>query len=282
MSLTLRLSSSTISTSLPAFIVGIINSTPDSFWEDSRLMNVDSALEKALKMEEEGADILDIGGESSRPGAKYVSEQEELDRVLPLIEAIRSHSSIPISVDTRKSSVMAAAIHSGANICNDISAMEDDPLLANLLAEFGCPVVLMHKKGTPRTMQKDPLYTDVVTEVVQYLHLRSQIAEKSGIDADRIILDPGIGFGKTLNNNCSLIANLHQLELLGYPVMMAVSRKSCIGEITKKNVDLRLAGTLSVNLLAVQNGATFLRVHDVSETHDMLKVLQEISYYGIH
>lgn len=280
--LRLRLKDHTISASLPAFVMGIINVTPDSFWKESRLMNVDFALEKALKMVEDGADILDIGGESSRPGSTYTSDQEEQDRILPIIEAIRSHSSIPISVDTRKSSVLKAALTCGANICNDISALEDDPLLAPLVAKSGCPVVLMHKKGTPETMQHNPTYTDVVTEVVNYLQLRALFAESSGIATDRIILDPGIGFGKTCSDNCSLIASLNQLELLGYPVMMAVSRKSCIGEITQKTVDTRLAGTLAANLIAVQNGATFLRVHDVSETCDMLKVLQEISRYGIH
>jgi dihydropteroate synthase len=282
MSLSLRLASRDISTGFSAFILGIVNATPDSFFESSRAPTLAAGVDHALALEAEGADIIDIGGESTRPGAAYVGDEEEIARVVPLVREIRKHSSVPISVDTRKSTVMRAALDAGADILNDVSALEDDPDLAMLAREAGIPVILMHKKGTPETMQSNPEYRDAVREVSDYLLSRAAFAERIGIARDRIILDPGIGFGKRHQDNCALIAGLAEIAAHGYPVLMALSRKSCIGAMTGRDAADRLAGTLAANLIAVQNGATFLRVHDVKETRDMLAVQQEITLRGIH
>ncbi len=271
-----------IRTELPAFIMGIVNATPDSFWEKSRSGSTTQGIENALSLEEDGADIIDIGGESSRPGSLYIDASEEIDRVVPIIEGIRKHSTIPISVDTRKSAVMKAALEAGADICNDISALEDDPALVLLAVERDIPVILMHKQGIPLTMQENPHYTDVVRNVADYLFARALFAGKSGIKKEKIILDPGIGFGKQYADNCALIAGLAEIAGHGYPVLVALSRKSFIGVMTGRETADRLSGTLAANLVSVQNGASILRVHDVRETHDILSVLQEIQARGIH
>jgi dihydropteroate synthase len=265
-----------IETPLPAFIMGILNATPDSFWEGSRAEGVSAGLGRALALIRQGADIIDIGGESTRPGASYVDAEEEISRVVPLVRAIRNESPIPISVDTRKAAVMEAALEAGADICNDISALEDDPDMARLVARAGVPVILMHKRGIPVSMQENPVYNDPVREVRDYLRERAKYAEDQGIARDRIVLDPGIGFGKRYADNRALIAGLGDIVGLGYPVLMALSRKSCIGEMTGRAPSERLAGSLAANLVSVRRGATFLRVHDVAETRDMLSVLQEI------
>lgn len=269
--LELRLSEKIISTDRPAFVMGIVNCTPDSFYEKSR-----GGIEQALKLINQGADILDIGGESTRPGSEYISPEEEIRRIIPVIEAIRKESDIPISVDTRKSSVMEAAINAGADILNDVSAMEDDPLMAKLAAKTKIPVILMHKRGIPADMQKNTTYDNVFDAVNQYLQSRVNFAMAEGISGDRIILDPGIGFGKDLNGNLSLIANCGKLCGGKYPVLMALSRKTCIGQLTGKDVDGRLYGTLAANLLSVVRGATIVRVHDVEPCVDTLNVLSGI------
>lgn len=282
MSLSLSLASREISTGLPAFIMGIVNATPDSFFESSRTPTLACGLDRALALESEGADIIDIGGESTRPGASYVDAEEEIARIVPLVREIRKHSSVPISIDTRKAAVLRAALDAGADILNDISAFEDDPALGPLARDAGIPVMLMHKKGNPETMQMNPEYRDAVREVTAYLLSRAAFAENAGIARNKIILDPGIGFGKRYEDNCALIAGLAEIASHGYPVLMALSRKSCIGAMTGRDAGDRLAGTLAANLIAVQNGATFLRVHDVKETRDMLSVQQEITLRGIH
>ena len=282
MSLSLRLASREISTGLPSFIMGIVNATPDSFFESSRAPTLAEGVQRALALEAEGADIIDIGGESTRPGSSYVGVDEEIARVVPLVREIRKFSSVPISIDTRKSAVMRAALDAGADICNDISALEDDTDLAPLVRDARIPVILMHKKGNPETMQANPSYRDAVREVAEYLCARASVAEASGIARGKIILDPGIGFGKRYEDNCALIAGLAEIVARGYPVLMALSRKSCIGAMTGRDTGDRLAGTLAANLIAVMNGATFLRVHDVKETRDMLSVQQEITLRGIH
>jgi dihydropteroate synthase len=256
--------------------MGILNITEDSFWEGSRFTGTQDAVKAALRMETEGADIIDIGGESTRPGSSYVSPDEEMERVLPVIEEIRRHSSIPISVDTRKRSVMEAAWRSGADIVNDISALEDDPEMAPFAAEKGLPVILMHKRGTPDTMQNNVHYTDVVGEVLEYLTERCEFAISAGIPRDRIIIDPGIGFGKNLAANCALIAGTDRFARIGFPVLMALSRKGCIGAITGRPPAERLIGSLSAELVSVLLGASIVRVHDVRETVDMLAVLQAL------
>ncbi len=250
----------------PAFVMGIVNITEDSFWEGSRFAGVQSAVEAALRMEAEGADIIDIGGESTRPGSLYVSAEEEMERVLPVIREIRRHSSVPISVDTRKKIVMEAAWRAGADIVNDISALEDDPEMAPFAAEKGLPVILMHKRGTPDTMQSNIQYTDIVSEVLEYLTERCEFAVSSGISRNRIIIDPGIGFGKDLAANCALIAGTDRLAESGFPVLMALSRKTCIGAITggdpqdRGDPKDRLAGSLSAELISILLGASIVRI----------------------
>lgn len=274
-----------IESELPALIMGILNATPDSFWEGSRALDASAperGVERALALRAEGADVIDIGGESTRPGSAYVGEEEELARVIPLIKAIRKRSDVPISVDTRKARVLEAALGEGADILNDVSALADDPAMAPLAARARIQVILMHRRGTPDSMQKDPSYGNTVREVTEELMARARYAEEKGIARERIILDPGIGFGKRHADNVALIAGLAEIVHAGYPVLMALSRKSCIGEMTGRETRDRLPGTLAANLLAVQRGAFMLRVHDVGETRDMLRVLKEIETCGIH
>ena len=274
-----------IESDLPALIMGIVNATPDSFWEGSRALEAsgpERGAERALALRAEGADVIDIGGESTRPGSAYVSEEEELARVIPIVKAIRKRSDVPISVDTRKARVLEAALGEGADILNDVSALADDPAMAPLAARAGIPVILMHRRGTPDSMQKNPSYADPVREVTEELVARARYAAEMGIARERIILDPGIGFGKRREDNVALIAGLAEIVSAGYPVLMALSRKSCIGEMTGRETRDRLPGTLAANLLAVQRGAFMLRVHDVGETRDMLRVLKEIETCGIH
>jgi dihydropteroate synthase len=261
--------------------MGILNITEDSFWEGSRLGDSKTAIETALRMEADGADIIDIGGESTRPGSAYVSAEEEMRRVVPVIEGIRRRSSVPISVDTRKRSVMEAAWQAGADMVNDISALEDDPELAFFAAEKELPVILMHKRGTPDTMQDNVLYTDVVEEVSAYLTKRCAFAVSAGIRRDRIIIDPGIGFGKDTAANYALIAGTDRLVRTGFPVLMALSRKGCIGAVTGRPTAERLAGTLSAELVSVLLGASMVRVHDVRETVDMLAVLKALQVHSL-
>ena len=270
-----------IETDLPAFIMGIVNATPDSFYEPSRSTSVEKGLKRALALEAEGADIIDIGGESTRPGASYISEEEELERVIPLIEAVRGRSTVAISVDTRKAAVMKAAFKAGATLCNDISALIDDPALVTLMAEDAGAVVLKHKRGTPPTMQQNvPQYRNVVTEVRDYLEARVAHALNCGIAHERIIIDYGIGFGKTAEDNYRLIAASAYFTGLGYPLLVGLSRKSFIGYVTGEPPEKRLAGTLAATMYAVQQGASIVRAHDVAETRELLLVLKELQKYG--
>ena len=268
-----------IETDLPAFIMGIVNTTPDSFYEPSRSTSLEKSLIRALALEAEGADIIDIGGESTRPGASYISEEEELERVIPLIEAVRGRSTVAISVDTRKAAVMKAAFKAGATLCNDISALIDDPALGTLIAEEAGAVVLMHKRGTPPTMQQNvPQYRNVVTEVRDYLEARVAHALNCGIAHERIIIDYGIGFGKTAEDNYRLIAASAYFTGLGYPLLVGLS--SFIGYVTGEPPEKRLAGTLAATMYAVQQGASIVRAHDVAETRELLLVLKELQKYG--
>lgn len=277
--LKLQLSNKYITTERPAFVMGIVNVTPDSFWKGSR-----SGADMALKMFEQGADIVDIGGESTRPGSEYVTEEEECDRIIPVITEIRKHTDKPISVDTRKLVVMQEARKAGADILNDISALEDSPELAAYCASEKMPIILMHKRGIPVIMQEDTEYTNPVNEISAYLIERAKFAIEHGIDAQKIILDSGIGFGKNLETNIQLIrASQKILEAVhhaGMPeiqhILMALSRKTCIGDITGEKIEDRIVGTIAANLLAIQYGATMVRVHDVAETVDMLAVLGRI------
>lgn len=261
-----------IFTELPAFVMGILNATPDSFFDESR-----GGIERAFNLIEEGADIIDIGGESTRPGSSYLSEEDELQRIIPVIQEIRKHSEIPISVDTRKLNVMKAAFDAGADILNDISALEDESKLAEFCAKEKIPVILMHKRGIPSQMQKNTEYKNIFDEVNSYLKDRVKFALENGIEKNKIILDPGIGFGKNIAGNLELIKNCGKFLNGEYPVLMALSRKSCIGEITGREVGERLTGTITADLISVINGASFVRVHDVKETVDSLKVLAALT-----
>jgi dihydropteroate synthase len=255
-------------------VMSIVNCTNDSFYADSRAYTPASAVEKALQAEADGADIIDFGGESTRPGAEYVSEDEELARILPAVEGFRRRSCLPVSIDTRKAAVAQAVLSAGADIINDISAMEDDRDMARVCAAYGAYVVLMHKKGVPKTMQASPLYGDVVAEVAGYLQSVAERAVAAGVAGDRIILDPGIGFGKNTEDNIALIRELARLRALGYPVLMGLSRKTVIGRITGRDVADRLAGTLVANTISVLAGANIIRVHDTREHVDLIKVFK--------
>ncbi|AFG37159.1 dihydropteroate synthase [Spirochaeta africana] len=261
-----------------SLIMGIVNRTPDSFYAESRSVPHGDDPAQALGLVAEGADILDIGGESSRPGSEYVPAEEETRRVVPFIRELRRHVAVPISVDTRKRAVAEAALDAGANMINDISALRDDPDLARLAAERQVPVVLMHMAGTPRTMQLNPHYNDVVAEVERFLLDAAERALAAGIRAADIILDPGIGFGKTLQHNIQLMQALPRLRGHGFRLLLGLSRKTMIGMLVGSPdapapVQERLIGSVVANLYGADCGADILRVHDVAATRQALAVL---------
>ena len=248
------------------YIMGVLNVTPDSFSDGGRFLGADQAIAHARRLAAEGADIIDLGGESTRPGAQPVSEQQELDRILPVLEKIQD---LCVSVDTRRARVMREALKAGASMINDVEALAGAGALEGV-AQSSCAVCLMHKKGEPATMQRDPHYDDVVGEVKAYLEQRVTAAKAAGIAAARIVVDPGFGFGKTVQHNLELLRNLSRLSDL--PILAGLSRKSTLGRLTGRPVDERLAGSLAMALLALQRGATILRVHDVKETRDAVAV----------
>lgn len=256
-------------------IMGILNVTPDSFSDGGRFNAPDRALQRVEQMVSEGADIIDIGGESTRPGAQPVSEAEEIERVAPLIEAVRSRFEIPISVDSSKAGVMRAAVAVGADMLNDVRALRDEGALA-AVAELDVPVCLMHMQGEPRTMQADPVYGDVVGDVTAFLSGRVQACVAAGIAKDRLLIDPGFGFGKKLSHNLLLLKELHRFKALGVPLLVGISRKSMIGAIVDKPVEQRLYGSLAAASLALWQGADIVRVHDVAATVDVLKICQAV------
>ena len=262
-------------------IMGILNATPDSFYSPSRV-NLAQGIEQALEMESHGADCIDIGGESTRPGAHYVDESDELERIIPLIQGIRKHSSIPISVDTRKYVVAQEAIQSGANYINDVSALEDDPRLEAFVIKEKLPVFLMHKQGTPEIMQLQPVYADVVREVIDYLRRRAESLISLGHPPELIYLDPGIGFGKTYDHNTQLLAGLNQIVVetkdICAGLLLGYSRKGFLGTMLTspeghaRPVEDRLYGGLAVGIWAVSQGVLWLRVHEVKPLHDAIQV----------
>jgi dihydropteroate synthase len=258
-------------------IIGIINVTPDSFSDGGKFLELTDALNQAKRLVDEGADILDIGGESSRPGSESVEEKEEIHRVVPLIESIRNAGiDVPISVDTRKLSVAAKAVNAGAEIVNDISALRDDPELADFVAEHKLGLILMHMLGTPKNMQENPVYSDIVAEIGDFLHDRKSFAESRGVEPDRIVLDPGIGFGKTLEHNLTILRNCAKWLDLGRPIMVGPSRKRFIGAILDAGVEDRLSGTIGACVMALAAGARIFRVHDVRPVKDALRVAYSI------
>jgi len=257
-------------------VMGILNVTPDSFSDGGHFFSVDTALKQARLMANEGADFLDIGGESTRPGAKAVSLQEELDRVIPIIEKIRAEIPIKISVDTNKSVVMREAIAAGANMINDVMALRGDGCLETVAASTQVDICLMHIQGEPRTMQKNPHYQDVVNEIKNFLLARVEACLKAGISSERLIIDPGFGFGKTMAHNLLLMQQLQVLTALAYPVLVGVSRKSLIGQVLNRTVTERLYGGLALAVLAVSKGAQIIRTHDVAATVDALTMTQAV------
>jgi dihydropteroate synthase len=256
-------------------IMAIINVTPDSFSDGGQLTSAQQAIEFALQAVEQGAHLLDIGGESTRPNAEPVSIDEELSRVIPVIETLAKHVNVPISIDTSKPEVMRAAVTAGASFINDVFALRREGAL-EAAAELGVPVCLMHMLGTPQTMQQDAHYDDVLVQVRQFLTERIFACEMSGILKKNIVIDPGFGFGKQLEHNLALLANLDYFTQLGVPLLAGVSRKSIIGQITGRALDQRVMGSAAAALLAVQNGARIIRVHDVAETKDALAVLAAV------
>lgn len=256
-------------------VMGILNATPDSFSDGGSFLSLDAARRHALQMVEEGAAIIDVGGESTRPGADPVSVHEELRRVLPIVEALAGELPVPISIDTSRAEVMRAAAMAGAGLINDTRALRE-PGALRAACETGLPVCLMHMQGEPRTMQQVPRYPDVVADVEAFLLDRVASCEAAGIARERLLLDPGFGFGKDLSHNLALLAALPRLAALGLPLLVGLSRKSMIGAITERPVDRRLYGSLAAAALAVERGARIVRVHDVGPTVDALRVVQAV------
>lgn len=261
-------------------VMGVLNVTPDSFSDGGRFETLDLALRQARQMLDDGAAILDIGGESTRPGAAVVSEQEELDRVIPVIEAITKERAVSVSIDTSKPAVMRAAAAAGAAMINDVCALQADGALATA-AELQLPVCLMHMQGEPRTMQAEPEYVDVVEEVTQFLAQRVAQCEQAGLSRELLIVDPGFGFGKTPQQNIELLANLRQLRRLACPVLIGVSRKSTLGVITGRDVEDRLAASIAAAVAAVLQGAQIVRAHDVAATVDAVRVANCVRENGL-
>ncbi|NMP33388.1 dihydropteroate synthase [Thalassotalea sp. M1531] len=254
-------------------VMGILNVTPDSFSDGGKFVSFDSALSQVEQMINDGATIIDIGGESTRPGAKAVTLEDELERVIPILSAIKQRFDIVVSVDTSKAGVMNEAIKAGAGIINDVRALQNDGCL-EVVAAADIPICLMHMQGMPRTMQKNPQYEDVTQDIISFIGQRLNVCQQHGIDKSRLIVDPGFGFGKTLEQNYQLLNQLSDFEELDLPLLVGISRKSMIGNLLNADVDERLAGSLSAAIISAQQGAKIIRVHDVKETVDALTVLQ--------
>ena len=262
--------------SVGCIVMGVLNVTPDSFSDGGRFLDTDKAVEHGLKMADEGASIIDIGPESTRPGAEPVTVDEQINRVVPVIESLCKRKKIPISIDTNRSEVAQAALKAGAAIINDITALGDERM-GELAAKQQVPVILMHMQGTPANMQIEPKYEDVVGEVLQFLLERAQQAEKFGIPKERIFIDPGIGFGKTLEHNLELLRNIDKFVKTDYRVLIGTSRKSFIGKITgKEKPSDRIFGTAASVALCVTKGVSIVRVHDIAEMNDVVKVVHAI------
>jgi dihydropteroate synthase len=256
--------------------MGVVNLTPDSFSDGGKYEGVDEALAHAERMVADGADVIDIGGESTRPGAWDVDEQEEISRIRPLFQVLGKRATIPLSIDTRKSSVARVALDLGASLVNDVSALQDDPEMVRLVKRTGAGVILMHRKGPSATMQNYPVYGNVVGEVAGFLADRLAFACQESVDREQIMIDPGIGFGKTRQDNLKLLANLHPLLTLGVPVLIGASRKTFLGELTGKGILDREMGHAAIVATAVWQGAHMVRVHDVKAMKDVVTVTQAL------
>lgn len=256
-------------------VMGVLNVTPDSFSDGGRFAGRDAAVRHAEVMANAGAAVIDIGGESTRPGADAVTEQQELDRVIPVVEAVRSCVDLPVSIDTSKPGVMRAAAAAGAALINDVRALRE-PGALDAVAASGVPVCLMHMRGQPRTMQASPHYEDVTAEVQRFLRERLATCAGAGIGRERLLIDPGFGFGKTVRHNVELLANLRQLAAIGPPLLVGLSRKSSLGVLTGREVDERLPASLAAAVVAVVHGASIVRAHDVAETVDAIKIVAAV------
>jgi dihydropteroate synthase len=259
-------------------VMGILNVTPDSFSDGGQFTCVDSALKKVDQMVENGVDIIDIGGESTRPGAAEVSVKDEIVRVIPLLKAIKLRFDINVSIDTSKAEVMSEAIVHGADMINDVRALQNKGCL-EVVAQSDIAICLMHMQGMPRTMQHNPQYSNVITDILEFFRQRIDFCERNGINKKRLVLDPGFGFGKTLAHNYEVLAQLALFKSLGLPVLAGISRKSMIGNLLNREVDERLAGSLTAAIVAIQQGANIIRVHDVQESVDAINILKAVAQY---
>jgi len=257
-------------------VMGILNLTPDSFYDGGKYKGEKEILNRVEQMVEEGADIIDIGGESTRPGALPVTEKEEIKRVIPYIRKITHLFDIPVSIDTYKSKVAISALEEGAQMVNDISGLRFDPEMVKVVSSYNVPIVIMHIKGTPRNMQNNPRYESLMDEIISYLDDGIQRAVKAGIDPEKVIVDPGIGFGKTVEHNLFILKRLSELKVLGKPILIGVSRKSFIGKVLGLPVEKRLTGSLAASCVAVMEGARIIRTHDVKETREVVDLTDAI------
>jgi len=256
-------------------IMGVLNITPDSFYDGGEYDRVEKAVERGISMADEGADIIDIGGESTRPGSKRISSEKELERILPVIEELNERLEIPISVDTYKPEVAEEAVKAGADLVNDVFGLRKEGM-AEKISELGVPIIIMHMQGSPKNMQDSPRYEDVIDDIITYFYERIKFAKENGIKEKNIILDPGIGFGKKLQHNLEIIRRLEEFCSLGHPILLGASRKSFLGEILGKGADKRLYGSLAVSALASEKGVSILRVHDVRENKDVVKTVNAL------
>lgn len=270
------LKNKTLDFSQRAYIMGVLNLTPDSFFDGRRFLEPEAAVQHAFRMEAEGADIIDLGGESTRPGAQAVPLKEEFRRVLPVLKRLSGRLKVPISIDTYKSEVAERCIQCGAEMVNDISGLYFDPRMKEVVARHQVPVIVMHMKGTPRDMQKDPQYRDLIGEILSFFRESISRADAAGVPADKIIIDPGIGFGKSFAHNLDILKGLESFKVLGKPIMVGVSRKSFLGKILDLPVDERLEGSIAAALYAVLRGANIVRVHDVAATVRALRTVEAI------
>jgi len=261
-------------------VMGILNVTPDSFSDGGKFSSFDRALKQVEQMIDNGVDIIDIGGESTRPGAVDVCAKDEVERVIPLLKAIKSRFNINVSIDTSKAEVMAEAITCGANMINDVRALQNKGCI-DVIAQSDIAVCLMHMQGMPRTMQENPQYDDIIDDILKFFKQRITCCEQNGINKTRLLLDPGFGFGKTLTDNYEVLAKLTQFNTLGLPILAGISRKSMIGNLLSREVDERLAGSLTAAIIAIQQGAKIIRVHDVQESVDAVNVLKAVAQHQI-
>lgn len=259
-------------------IMGILNVTPDSFSDGGKFSHFDNALRQVELMIESGVDIIDIGGESTRPGAADVSEKDEIARVIPLLKAIKSRFNTRVSIDTSKAVVMSEAITYSADMINDVRALQNGRCL-DVIAQSDISVCLMHMQGMPRTMQENPQYEDIINDILSFFVQRIECCKKKGIKKERLVLDPGFGFGKTQEHNYQMLAQLSSFKKLNLPLLAGTSRKSMLGQLLNRDVDQRLAGSLTTAIVAVQQGASIIRVHDVAETVDAMKILTAVAQY---